>query len=155
MTSWAGPSHNYSQNLWKKSGVIQEEIAHFKDQSLDYALHDCIVVLWYYYTSGDPMSAILYCILKERLRKSSIVRPICANTSTMCDLKALIIPLLLKDILSWVPIHEVGIAVIWAMIKILAAHSLAWIIASVTWGIIPGWEDIICSTEFMVPGLLS
>ena len=24
-----------------------------------------------------------------------------------------------------------------------------------TWGVIPGWEDIICSDGFMIPGLLS
>ena len=37
----------------------------------------------------------------------------------------------------------------------MAVHNLVWVRAPLTWGVIPGWADTICSIDFMSPGLVS
>ena len=33
-------------------------------------------------------------------------------------------------------------------------HNLVWVRSPVTWGVIPGWAETICSINVMTPGLI-
>ena len=101
------------------------------------------------------LSTILDCILEQRLLEYPILIPVGTNTGPMRVLQVLIRFFVLEVILRRGAPHEVVISLILVMIhKRVSYQNIDSVSSPVTWGIKPGWEEIIWSTEFMAMGLI-